>query len=156
MDMTRFLAPMLTVPTLQAMGGNYEGVIASVKEEMLHNRYKGQKFPEPVVSFQDGKRLVLNKTMLLACIDWFGKDSNNWTDRRIYVFLRREEKVNRETGETWWKVQRGIACQDPHVKAQKPGRWAERVPVEANREREPGEDDEAPAQVEDEAKLVRP
>ncbi len=131
--MTRFLAPMLTVPELEALGGDYEGVIASVKEEMLHNRFKGQKFPEPVVSFYDGKRLVLNRTMLRACIGWFGDESNNWVDRRIRVFLRREEKVNKDTGETRWQVQRGIVCEDPHARAPRQGSWAERVPEREER-----------------------
>jgi hypothetical protein len=142
--MKRYLAPMLTVPELEAMGGDYEGVIASVKEEMLHNRFKGQKFPEPVVSFYDGKRLVLNKTMLQACIGWFGGDSDNWVDRRIYVFLRREEKVNKETGETWWKVQRQISCEDPQVRVPKQQDWAGRAPIEPVREREPGQDEIEP------------
>ena len=144
--MKRFLAPMLTVPELEALGGEYEGVIAFVKEEILHNRFKGQKFPEPVVSFHDGKRLVLNKTMLRACIGWFGDDSNNWIDRRIRIFLRREEKVNKDTGETRWQVQRRIACEDAHARAPRQQRWAERTPIEVIHEREPGEDDDAPTQ----------
>ena len=141
--MRRFLAPMLTVPELEALGGEYEGVVASVKEEMLHNRFKGQKFPEPVVSFYDGKRLVLNKTMLRACIGWFGDDSSNWIGRRLYLSLRREEKVNKETGETRWKVQRQISCVDPHVRIPRPRTGPEQATVEATGQRELREDDDA-------------
>ena len=137
--MKRFLKPMLTVPTLDALGGDYEGVIATVQEETIRNRFKGQQYQEAVLTFQDGMRMVLNKTMLTKCIGWFGSDSLDWTGRRIWVFLRKAESINKATGETRTQVQRGIACEDPHAKGPSLRGTAS---IEALREREPGEDDD--------------
>lgn len=143
--MTRFLTPMLTVPVLETLGGQYEGVIAVVREEMIRNRFKGQKYAEAVITFHDGKQMVLNKTMLRTCIGWFGAESANWVGRRIWVFVRRAEKLNPETGETRLQLQRGIACEDPHTRVREPQR---RASAHVAREREPGEDDDAPSHPE--------
>lgn len=141
MDMTRYLKPYLTVPELEAMGGEYDGVIASVTNEEIRNRYKGQKSNEPVVSFDDGKRLVLNAGMLRACLSWFGADSTNWIGRRIRLFLRRVETINRETGEIKVRLQRGILCEDPHFLSSSRTRSAAMVTVAPVRDRELAEDD---------------
>ena len=94
-DMTKHLRPYLIVSALEAMGGEYEGVVEAVTEELIRNRFTGQKTFEPVISFVDGKRIVLNATMLRQCIEWFGADSNGWIDCRLRLFLRRVESVNK-------------------------------------------------------------
>jgi hypothetical protein len=115
MDMTRYLKPYLTVPVLEALGGEYEGIIAEVVNERLRNRFKATSSDEPVIVFQDGKRLVLNKAMLQASLCWFGEDSARWPGRRIRVFLRRVETVNRESGKVRVSYQRAITCEDVHA-----------------------------------------
>jgi hypothetical protein len=142
MDMRRFLKPSLTVSTLQALGGEYEGVIASVTDEEMRNRFTGQKAFEPVVTFDDGKRLVLNKGVLLKCITWFGPDSASWVGRRLKVFLHSVPTVNRETGEMKTRVQRNIACEDPHARAPILARRVPAPTVAPVHERELGDDDE--------------
>ena len=116
MNLTRYLKQFLTVPLLQAMGGEYEGIIADVREECLRNRFKAASEEQAVVVFTDGKRLVLNKTMLLACIRWFGDDSKNFIGRRIRVFLREVATESRKTGQRRVVWQRAIACEDPHAR----------------------------------------
>ena len=115
---------------IEALGGDYEGVIASVDQEDLRNNYRARKSTEPVISFLDGKRLVLNTGMLRQCIEWFGPGSEVWIGRRVRVFLRRVEVVNKQTGVITVLKHRGILCEDAHARAFVPS------------DREPGEDDE--------------
>jgi hypothetical protein len=143
MDMTRFLKSYLNVPDLEALGGEYDGVIDSVTDEEIRNRFTGKKSFEPVISFVDGKRLVLNKGMLRMCLKWFGDESTEWIGRRVRVFLRRVESVNRETGESRVRLHRGLMCDDPHAQAPISGRWPVKAVIDAIPDREPGDDDGA-------------
>lgn len=142
MDMTRYLKPYLNVKELEALGGAYNGVIAAVTDEDLRNKFRGQRSTEPVISFMDGKRLVLNTTMLRQCIEFFGPDSENWIGRCVGVFLRRVESRHRETGEIRVRLHRGLRCEDVHARFSMP-RLVEHVAT--FRLREPGDDDELPA-----------
>ena len=135
MDMTRLLKPYLNVSQLEALGGAYDGVIAAVSSQLLRNKFRAEMSEEAVVSFLDGTRLVLNKTMLRQCIEWFGAESEHWIGRRVSVFLRRVESVDRATGELKCRKHRGIACTDAHA--------TNSVRRSMSATREPGEDDEA-------------
>jgi hypothetical protein len=88
-DMRRYLKPNLDVPTLQALGGEYEGIVAHVTSESLRNKFTGTTSEEPVIAFNDGKRLILNKTLLVALMRTFGDDSGAWIGRRIRSFFER-------------------------------------------------------------------
>jgi hypothetical protein len=87
--------------------------------------------------------------MLRACIGWFGADSKNWIGRRVHLFLKRVETVNPKTGETKVRVQRGMLCQDPHVRSRIHARRLVTAPVTPGREREPGTADDAPSCTKD-------
>jgi hypothetical protein len=141
MDMTRYLKEYLTVAVLDGIGGFYEGIIDEVNNELLRNPYSKQRSEEGVISFVDGRRLVLNKSMLKACITWFGTDSEDWIGRRIQVSIRPVETRNRETGETRVRFQRRISCEDPHATGQSKSVRSARASAH---HREPGEDDVTP------------
>jgi hypothetical protein len=99
------------------MDGDYEGVIADVQRERMRNKWNATSSDEPVIHFLDGKRLVLNKAMLMACIEFFGEDSSNWIARRVRVFLKTVETRNRETGKITISEHRAITCVDPFARA---------------------------------------
>ena len=115
-DMTKHLKRFLTDKELQAIGGEFEGVVASVTEEPIRNRFKATTSDEPVITFQEGGyRLIPNKTMLLCLIRWFGADSNDWIGRRIRLFRQLVETTNHE-GVTRSKYQRALVCVDAHAR----------------------------------------
>ena len=57
MDMRRHLKHCLTNGDLEQMGGEYEGVISEVIEEVMRNPYTTERQPQPVILFPDGQRL---------------------------------------------------------------------------------------------------
>jgi len=117
MDMKQFIRPYLTLAELEKRGGEFEGVIASVTDTYVRNPFTTERTREPMIQFQDGTRLVLNKTALKQCIGWFGAESENWIGRRLRVFVQSVERVNRTTGEVTVKRVRALLCEDPHVLA---------------------------------------
>jgi hypothetical protein len=143
-DMTRHLKPWLTLKALASMGGDFEGVIASVTDETLRNPFTAQRTLEPVVMFLDGHRLVLNKSMLQACIGWWGKESNDWIGRRVRIYQRRSETTNQQGG-TRTRWQRAIACEDHHARVLLRASTPVNAIADADRGREPSEDDDEPA-----------
>jgi hypothetical protein len=63
---------------LREMGDTYEGRIATVTEETIRNRYTAQKQREPVITFEDGWRLLPNINQRRALIAFFGPNSEDW------------------------------------------------------------------------------
>lgn len=109
-DMSPHLKPWLTLSELARLDGEFEGVIVSVDTEILRNRFKfNKKTDEAVVTFGDGHRLVLNKSMLYTCIKWWGSESDNWIGHRMRVFTFKAG-VAGKTGQPIW--QRGLACDE--------------------------------------------
>lgn len=122
-DMTRHLKRWLTDKALAEIGGEFEGVIASVSEEEIRNRFTAQKSVEPVITFSEGGyKLVLGKTNLQKMINWFGPESNDWVSRRIRIFRQQVESRNAE-GLIRVRWQRSILCEDPSARGQVHGRW---------------------------------
>ena len=112
MDMTRFLKSYLNVPELQKLGGTYEGVIENVTEAEIRNRFTTRTTKEPVLEFEDGRRMVLNLTMLKECIGALGADSTSWSGQAVRVSLQRIETQNHTSAETRVAWHRKIACVD--------------------------------------------
>jgi hypothetical protein len=112
MDMSRHLRKWLTERALaEQLGDEYEGVVAAASEETIRNRFTGQREQVPVVTFGDGWRLVLNKTILQKFIVWFGAESDNWVGRRVRVYRRQVEIANAK-GVTRTKWVRDCVCED--------------------------------------------
>jgi len=118
--MTRYLKKWLTDKALEEQhDSEYEGVVAQVSEEMIRNRFTAQRETLPVVTFDDGWRLVLNKTFLQKFITWFGADSDNWVGRRVRVYRRQAELTNAK-GVTRTKWVRDVVCEDHLARAPVP------------------------------------
>jgi hypothetical protein len=100
MDMTRHLHRWLNEKALrEEFGGRYTARIATVTEETIRNRYTFQKQLEPVITFEDGWRLVPNIGQRRALIEFFGAETENWIGESFTVFLARVERKNSETGQ---------------------------------------------------------
>jgi hypothetical protein len=115
--MARHLKPWLTLKALEEMGGEYEGVIASVTEEPIRNRFTAQRDYSPVVTFDAGHRLIPNKCILQKLIGWFGSESDGWVGRRVRVFLRLIQTPNHK-GELRSRWQRDAVCEDHLARVQ--------------------------------------
>lgn len=116
-DMSRHLKQWLTDRALVDLGGEFEGVVAMVTEELIRNRFTAQRSMEVVVAFDEsGYRLILNKGMLTKFIGWFGPESDNWIGRRIRVFRRLVESPNAK-GEVRSRWQRDLVCEDTQTRA---------------------------------------
>lgn len=109
-DMRRYLKRFLNNKALRSLGGEYVGVIAEVSEEPIRNRFNGKTTTEPIISFEDGWRLIPNQGMLQVVIEGFGAEASDWPGRRLRVSLVEVETVNRETGETRPRQQRAVMC----------------------------------------------
>ena len=116
-DMTRYRKKWLTDGELEKIGGEFEGVVESVTEELIRNKFKAQRSREPVVGFdQGGYRLVLNATLLDKFIRWFGAESDDWIGRRVRIY-RRLVEVRNSKGELRSRWQRDAVCEDVHARA---------------------------------------
>lgn len=115
-DMTRHLQPWLTDKALAEMGGEYEGVVAGVSEEYIRNRFTAQRSLEVVITFDDGHRLIPNKTVLQKFITWFGAESDAWVGRRVRVY-RRQVQVPNAKGELRTRWQRDVVVEDAHARS---------------------------------------
>ena len=107
MDMTRHLRRWLNDKALsENFDGEYEGRISEVTEEMIRNRFKGQKQLEPVIIFEDGWRLLPNINQRRALIEFFGPQTDEWIGHKLCVFRHCTEKIDEATGQskqTWEK-----------------------------------------------------
>ncbi len=90
MDMSRHVPCWINNPELQRLGGRYEGTIARVIEQVVHNRFrpKAEKQPEPVIVFADAYRLVPNITMRRLLMERFGPETDAWVGERLVVVCR--------------------------------------------------------------------
>lgn len=106
MDMTRHLRRWLNDRALREhFDDSYEGRISDVTEEVIRNRFTGVKQLEPVVTFEDGWRLVPNISQRRALIEFFGPESENWKGRRLVVVRHSIQRTN-DAGivkQTWEK-----------------------------------------------------
>lgn len=78
MDMTKYAgSKFITVDDLRATGPRKE-VIVSVEPG---------KYDKPVVTFDSGDKLGLNKTSVNALMKAYGKDSRNWIGKTIELYI---------------------------------------------------------------------
>jgi hypothetical protein len=99
------------------MGDVYEGVIASVAEQVVRNPFSAQRERQPVIAFADGWRLIPNLGMRAALIEMLGPETDAWVGRRIQVFRRRVERIDRTTGEVRVVFVKSVSCRDRHARA---------------------------------------
>jgi hypothetical protein len=98
--MTRHLRRWLNDAALRKLGGTYEGIVQAVSEETIRNRFTLTKQIEPVISFDDGWRVVPNITMRRTLIELLGPDTDAWIGERLIVFRQRLEFHDPDTGRT--------------------------------------------------------
>jgi hypothetical protein len=106
MDMTRHLRRWLNDKALRELGDVYDGRIASVTEETIRNKFTAQKQLEPVITFEDGWRLLPNITQRRTLIEFFGPETEEWIGQRVVVFRHYIQKPDPKTGlikESWEK-----------------------------------------------------
>jgi len=106
MDMTRHLRRWLNDKALSDLGDTFEGRIATVTEEVIRNRFTSAKQIEPVITFEDGWRLLPNIGQRRALIEFFGPDSDDWIGQRLVVFRHYTQRTDTRTGlvrEVWEK-----------------------------------------------------
>lgn len=118
MDMSRHLRRWLNDNALRELGDSYDGVIASVTEETIRNRFTSQKQLEPVVTFEDGWRLLPNINQRRALIQFFGPDTTDWIGQRLVVYRHRIKRTDDKTGierESWEKRVRLPATASIHL-----------------------------------------
>lgn len=99
MDMRKKLGKSLSGQTLHAMGDRYEGIIAAVEDKALRNRFTTRTEIEPVIEFEDGMQIVLNRGMRYELIERFGPESDDWIGKPLVVSCRRVERTDSKTGE---------------------------------------------------------
>jgi hypothetical protein len=116
MDMRRHLRPWLNDAALARLGGVFDGVIASVVEEVVRNRFSAQRETQPVLVFADGHRLIPNYGMRAALIEIFGAETDGWIGRRVRVVRVRRESVDRTTGEVRERFVKVVECADRHAR----------------------------------------
>jgi hypothetical protein len=133
-DMRKHLRRWLNNTALEQMGGCYEGVIATVLEEQVRNRYTAQREQQPVVAFDDGWRLIPNLSIRTAMIEAFGPETEDWPGRRMKVFLRRDRHTNKTTGEMRDRLVKAVMFPDVH----------ERVPIGKSPTSDDGAGDDGP------------
>ncbi len=113
-DMRRHLRRWLNDTELVRLGGRYEGVIESVVEERVRNRFTAQRELVPVIVFDDGWRIIPNLSMRTVLIEIFGAQSDEWIGRRLTIFRRRIEQRDRVTGDIRERFHKAIYVSDPH------------------------------------------
>ena len=127
MDMRRHLKHCLTNGDLEQMGGEYEGVISEVIEEVMRNPYTTERQPQPVILFPDGQRIVPTRAlrrvgsawralcqnigMRQALIDGFGSETDHWVGRRVRIFLRPMVRKN-TNGNGGQRFEKAVECLD--------------------------------------------
>ena len=95
--MSKTLPRWLTNTVVEGLGGEYVGVIESVAMMPVRNPYTTQTSDEPVITFEDGRKIVPNIGMRRRLIAAFGKETDAWFGRRITVRL--QQVVTKSTGE---------------------------------------------------------
>ena len=86
--MRKHLTRWLNHSELQEMAGSYEGAIVEVIEKNVRNRFTRQDEVQPVIVLTDGWRVVPNVGMRRSLMEAFGSETDDWTGRRIRIFLR--------------------------------------------------------------------
>jgi len=94
--MTKHLRRWLNEASFRDMGGAYDGVIQAVTEELVHNRFTGQRTLQPIIHFDDGWLLLPNLTQRKALIEIFGAETDAWVGDRIGVYLYRKPGAKRD------------------------------------------------------------
>jgi hypothetical protein len=105
MDMRRHLRRWLNDAALREMHDRYEGRITSATEELIRNRFTAEKQLEPVISFDDGFRMIPNVGQRRQLIEFWGANTEDWIGRTLIVFRHRVERkdANGDTVERWQK-----------------------------------------------------
>jgi hypothetical protein len=126
-DMRRHVPRYLNNLTLETLGDVYQGVIATVVETEIKNKFRrGAAQIEPVVIFEDGWWLVPNIRMRRALVEMFGWETEDWVGRCVIV--SRERVINEKTGEQTDRWEKRIRCGDAcDVDHQKGASWRPRT-----------------------------
>jgi hypothetical protein len=91
MDIRKHLRRWLNASALEAMGGVYIGVIATVTEENVRNGFRMVTQLEPVIVFQDGWRIIPNISARRKLADQLGDDTDLWEGCTVRVSWQRIE-----------------------------------------------------------------
>jgi hypothetical protein len=108
MDMRRHLRRWLNDAELQRLGDRHEGTIASVTEEEIRNRFTATRQFEPVITFEDGWRVVPNISMRRALVEALGPETDSWIGRRIVVHRHAVDRTDEKTGTTKRRWQKRV------------------------------------------------
>lgn len=109
--MRRHLKRRMTNGDLEQMGGSYEGVIVEVVLEKMRNPFTTKSEVNPVVSFEDGWRIVPNIGMRRALTENLGPDTDGWIGRQIRVFLRPVQR-RAPSGDGKQRLEKAVECLD--------------------------------------------
>jgi hypothetical protein len=102
----------MTNGDLEQMDGAYAGVIADVVLEEMRNKYTAKYEKNPVIVFEDGWRIVLNKGMRKDLLHSLGSESDNWIGASIRIFLRpMTRKVG--SGDGKQRLEKAAECLKP-------------------------------------------
>jgi hypothetical protein len=95
MDMADFVVRRIDVTFLEEHGP-YWGVVARVEVQSLWNKHTktDERDPTPVIVFEDGLQLPLNKQARLALMASWGRDTDRYVGRRLGVYLKLVEFPN--------------------------------------------------------------
>ncbi len=108
MDMTRHLKRHITNAELERRGGRYAGEIASVVEEMVHNRFTFKHKEEPVITFSDGVCWVPNFTARRVLVEQLGPETDEWVGQWIAVSLETVARSEKTSGRLTERLQKRV------------------------------------------------
>ena len=95
---------------LEQMDGSYEGVIVEVTLEEMWNRHRGKREEHPIITFEDGWRIVPNIGMRRDLVDGFGPESEDWIGSRVRIFLR--PMARKDTSGKERRFEKAVECLD--------------------------------------------
>jgi hypothetical protein len=110
--MRRHLRRRINDTELSRHGDTYDGVLTAVTEENVRNRFTAQREVVPVLVFADGWTWIPNMSARTALVEMFGHDTDAWIGRRIRIFRRRVEQVDRATGEVKLRFVKAVMLPD--------------------------------------------
>jgi hypothetical protein len=100
MDMRSHLRLWLNDAELERReSGAYEGVIADVVEQVVRNPFTTKRETHPVLVFDDGWRWIPNFGSRTQLVRLYGAETDAWRGKRVRIFRRRENRVDKTTGE---------------------------------------------------------